>query len=300
MTLDLSFLAVGRSDYSNWMADFIFLTIIFLHRRANRKSSAGFFTRHFYFTGAMTFGALAWVLIDDYFRTVLPPIWDIGAWNLLRVDNGITSGHVVSWLPLIIIMAYSFYRESTGEKDFVRTWFILAYGIALHEGLWYIFDFAAEPSPSYVGQSLFHYGAFLWLLYLGLWGTRTLYPRLFSYGKWPFAVVLVYDCAWFALGWPISLSLSSGPTAFYFSQYVGALENLGWLSFGFVFLWAVTRFYANTGRASLSVGLGDSCAARRKETRSPASSKAARRGNQHKSSVWEPASETYVGPGRES
>ncbi len=154
--------------------------------------------------------------------------------------NALGTGHWLIWVAAFIV-----YFRYGAPFDFIKGVYAMAFFGALHEGMWYI------VYVSYTGLgSLYVNSPFLILISGMVFGYLLLFrkdhktyilPSENACIPWKKLALILFGFAlfyvlWYEAGFPITLDIMTGHTAYYSSPAVNLIENLSWLMPALLFL----------------------------------------------------------------
>lgn len=186
---------------------------------------------------------------------------------VFRIFGSSTVGHWLVWLSVFVVLA-----RYCSIKDLISGWLIVGVFVAIHEGLWFLAYFVANPQNFY--ETLFYYSPFLLLLLVmiaayGVLVPRTEYkifpayvkPEKMTFGaklevwlrnlwrvmpkaeKLPryriyrtVVFMVIFNILWGLAGFPLTVDNITGPTAYYDSVAISLLEDLSWICPALVFI----------------------------------------------------------------
>lgn len=145
------------------------------------------------------------------------------------------SAHVWAWLLIAFvgIFASLYPRRLDGGRGFALALFLVVF----HESIWYVIYFSVNPNKLYW---LLHYAPFLAFLFMSL--------SVWAYMKYNedinFKAMLLFAIPWFiflagwaTIGYPLSLDLLDGATAWYGKPIIDLVEMSSWLFVSSAVVW---------------------------------------------------------------
>ena len=150
--------------------------------------------------------------------------------NVFHLPQAGGFGHWLIWLAVVLV----FTRH--GLSDPFRGAYVAGLLVAVHEGAWFVADFAALPSE--MPPTLYYYSPFLILL--AAFAFTYFYLHVDALPKSQLVLVLIFQAAfsilWVAAGWPVTVDNITGPTSLYLSLPVNLIEVMSWMLLGILFL----------------------------------------------------------------
>lgn len=165
--------------------------------------------------------------------------------DLLRTQNYtdvVGTGHWIIWLAAFLV-----YFRFGAPFDFVKGIYAMSFFGGLHEGMWYLTYIASVAGI----KALYINSPFLILITGIMFGYLLLFrkrhddksklPSENAWLSWKRITVIVLAMAmfyflWLEAGFPTTLDIFTGRTAFYYSLPVNLIENLSWIMPAFLFV----------------------------------------------------------------
>jgi len=171
-----------------------------------------------------------------WFTFVLYVSYDKNLLVLRQFDLGSVfgTGHWFTWVIMAVVLT------RWGWNDIVSGLFIVGAFSALHEMVWYVFDGLTYPGQLEV--AFWYYVPFIALggvlvcCYVALsWKGKMAHVPVKSWVLC-LSTFFIFDALWALAGFPVTVSLTTGGTAFFGNLAVNALEDLSWVIPGMTLL----------------------------------------------------------------